>query len=207
MSCIHSGIEKYTLLDSKVIFIDKTCFYHVNNYILDVPKDVQNIWIDESFNEWNEHLHRYGYSFKRTEDKFKATLQIWFVGGETKILPTDEYKYLMNDPGMVGFYVVGKGLLYINDDLDFKDDINLKVVLIHEIGHALGIGHTIISNDYMYPKYQPGNYFTSDTLAAIRKIYAPNTVKNSLLNLTVWEIIGVITVLFLTYKLLTNAFE
>lgn len=45
-------------------------------------------------------------------------------------------------------------------------------VLLHEMGHSLGIGHTDAPNAVMYPYYQRATVLQSDDVASIRQLYA-----------------------------------
>ncbi len=45
-------------------------------------------------------------------------------------------------------------------------------VLLHEIGHSLGIGHTDAPGTVMYPYYQIATHLKSEDIASIRQLYA-----------------------------------
>jgi hypothetical protein len=52
-------------------------------------------------------------------------------------------------------------------------------VLLHEMGHSLGIGHTDAPNAVMYPYYQKASVLQSDDVASIRQLYAEAGVINT----------------------------
>lgn len=50
---------------------------------------------------------------------------------------------------------ITKFVININSNYSFNsipnDPLNLQSILMHELGHGLGLGHSIFSNSFMYP--------------------------------------------------------
>lgn len=205
MTCLHNDINAYTLLGFSLEFKQGICKYWVNNYSEDLEIEKQITLINEAFESWNELLKKHNRRFEPGLTKDESCVQIFFIGGKANLKPIDKYKHIMLDPNLVGFHVPNTGIIYLNDNIDFINVVDLKLSLIHEIGHALGVGHSTVPNEIMHFEYNPENVFTKDTINALRRIYSKNSLGTSLLNLTIWEAIGVITVLVLTYKIITNA--
>jgi matrixin len=104
--------------------------------------------------------------------------------------------YQQGDPGMgdirFGAYALGAGYLGMGDmpppinnysiagDINFNDTANynigttydLQTVAMHEVGHALGLGHSTTPGSVMYPYYSgTKRTLTSDDVAGIQAIY------------------------------------
>ena len=57
---------------------------------------------------------------------------------------------------------------------NLNSDYDLETVLIHEIGHALGMGHSTDSGAAMYPNYQGVHqYVDGDDVAGVQSIWGP----------------------------------
>jgi len=83
------------------------------------------------------------------------------------------------------------GDLHFDDDESWKTgtDIDLYSVALHELGHALGLGHSDVPNAVMYPYYRMATSLTEEDIAAIRMMYGaaedgPATQPPLLLTLT-----------------------
>ncbi len=66
------------------------------------------------------------------------------------------------------------GDLHLDDDESWaiRADVDLYSVVLHEIGHALGLGHSDRPGAVMYPYYARASTLTQDDIDAIRSLYA-----------------------------------
>jgi hypothetical protein len=80
------------------------------------------------------------------------------------------------------------GDMHLNDSDSWHigTNIDLFSVTLHELGHALGLGHSDNPNDVMYPYYKMTSGLAAGDIAAIRTMYAAQgTTSTSPLTLTV----------------------
>lgn len=87
-------------------------------------------------------------------------------------------------PGTEGLFGPGgtiRGDVHINTGFAWVDDpfdsasgspYDLYTVMLHEVGHALGLGHSTVAGSVMFPTYSGGNRtLSSDDIEGIRHIY------------------------------------
>lgn len=74
------------------------------------------------------------------------------------------------------------GDLHLDDDEPWTLDPNQSLpavdvfsVVLHELGHALGLGHSDIPGSVMYPYYRTAAGLTPEDIRAIRELYAART--------------------------------
>ncbi len=66
------------------------------------------------------------------------------------------------------------GDMHFDDDEHWQvgADIDLFAVALHEMGHALGLGHSDKPGSVMYPYYSRAQTLTAEDIAAIQQLYA-----------------------------------
>ena len=52
-------------------------------------------------------------------------------------------------------------------------DLDLYSVALHELGHAIGLGHSDVPGDVMYPYYRTGLKLTANDVGAAQQLYGP----------------------------------
>lgn len=67
------------------------------------------------------------------------------------------------------------GDLHLDADEDWANptSVDLYSVILHELGHALGLGHSGDPNSVMYAFYRPATQLTRDDILSLQQLYAP----------------------------------
>jgi hypothetical protein len=67
--------------------------------------------------------------------------------------------------------IAGDMHLNANENWHAGGDVDIYSVVLHEAGHALGLGHTDSPGDVMYPYYRKGMLLSAHDIAAVQALY------------------------------------
>lgn len=170
--------QSYTTLRKAVQF-DKNgeLFWHINTFTDDVPKQLMVLMLKDIIEEINYHI--FPLRLMSTEHKERAYIQMYFTANNKPDWPQPKQPF-NPDELAVAYYLDGE--LFFNDDYLFMlkaetGSFWIKPIGIHEVLHLLGVGHTDVEPDLMYPTYNPGGVITADTISAIHMLYGEQMEK------------------------------
>lgn len=160
---------------------DGTIYWHIDESKLtrDLPKLKTVIAFEKCFDAWKPHLHP--IKLQSTGDATKAAIVLRFMKNGDPDLPSRFGQHTL----AYAYMPIGQSLGY-HSDIFFNDarkwlemhepgGFSLFKVAVHEVGHSLGIRHSTVSNDIMFPTYAANNdvNITLDTIGAIEELFGP----------------------------------
>ena len=179
--CQHRDGEFSTLGRGKGLRPDGNgiIWWHIHKdlYTDDMPKHKIVLAFEKCFDAWKPHLHP--IKIQSTGDVNKAQVVIRFLKNGDEELPNPFGKHTL----AYAYFPHGNSMglnadMFFNDDREWgemhtAENYNLFKVAVHEVGHALGIYHSKVKEDIMYPQYLPNNNvnITLDTLGAVEELF------------------------------------
>jgi hypothetical protein len=149
--------------------------YSFGSVTADLPTPELKASVSRALAEWSRHVQ---VSFHETPDaRSTRSLNLLFAS----LAHGDPYPF--DGPGRVlahTFYPSPPNSEPLAGDLHFDDaetwgtntSVDLFTVTLHEVGHALGLGHSDKPNAVMYPYYRRASTLTQEDISAIQQLYA-----------------------------------
>lgn len=148
-------------------------------HLVDITTDVSGKEVIQSFEEafkaWSKYF--YPLRFKSTSEIKKSQITIRFANNGDSDLPAAFEEGVL---AYAYFPQTGSpfnGRIYFNDAWNWgkehgRNNISLRLVQIHELGHCFGLGHTKDDpTDIMTASYDPNNSIKNDSALAIEQLY------------------------------------
>jgi predicted Zn-dependent protease len=163
---------RYSLFDSKWDKYDLT--YYINNVSNHLTAELRHAIIQQAFQTWQNASK---LTFTEVSSPSLADIKIsWEVGdhGDGKSFGGGSVAlaHAAPPPPEGGVHA---GEVHFDDDRNWTNssaNFNLLTSAIHEIGHALGVGHSNVSGSIMWPSYTTAQtYLAPDDIQAINAIY------------------------------------
>ena len=181
----------YSVLSEAPVPFDDNAelYWHIHNFGRDMEPFHQVGIFDKAFGDWERNM--FPCRFISTADPKKAKWHIYHANDNIIDLPngdTMDSPYDFNKaPGVLAVqYTFGNhkysGWMVVNDDHQYGlthsgHAFDVYMVIRHEIGHGLHIGHGKIPEGIMFGTYNPNADFIEDTLKAIDHTVGPTIRK------------------------------
>lgn len=172
--------------DPKICILDNTdepLYY-------DKTQTAINIWttlLDEKTHSHNwdiklQVVDRIGMTQCNVSFVFDQERHDWYQNGDDQ---RGKYVPMVRELGVTTCSDVNPEYCQINIHMLYHTDNEVLDTVVHEFGHALGLGHRVgdtnssmvaawLSDDIMFPVKKLHEYVTSDDIDALIKLYGPN---------------------------------
>lgn len=133
-------------------------YFSIANWSYKVPEEKMVKWVEQSFHAWAQ------YSRLRFKRVFDSSADIIIAFGS--YYHGDRYPF--DGPGNIlahAFYpyeenAFGGDVHFDNDEnwlenaTTLNEGVDFRTVLIHELGHSLGLAHSFVYSSLMFPYYK-----------------------------------------------------
>lgn len=185
ITCTH-GMNLATLGNTIITPKNGIISWHLREDKISQDMDKFKIIVEltKAFAKWGEVFHP--IKFESVPNINDAEICLGFYKNGDPDLPAafGEKTLAYNFPPMAGYKHSSD--MFINDGHNFSElhsdgAYRLFCVVVHELGHAFGLGHSQDMKDIMAPTYQPDGevVFTQDTVSTLNKLYQKEKLKLS----------------------------
>lgn len=149
-------------------------YFPLNVYIEDHPKKAI---VERAFKTWETRSDNL-VTFEIKKAKLSSFLHVKFSESNPKVQKKDFANAvgLASTQSPLGFYAKAELTIFLKNPVNGKtlSDNELYEISLHEIGHALGLGHSSNYQDIMYPTTHGQTFLSDNDIATLRKIYLPD---------------------------------
>jgi hypothetical protein len=153
-----------------------TLQYHFGPPTAKLPADQSRAEIERALQEWARHA-RLNFVPGSSATTSRTINLLFAGGGHGDPYPFDglgrtlAHTFYPSPPNSEPL----AGDLHLDDDESWRigADTDLYSVALHELGHALGLGHSDTPGAVMYPFYRRADTLTPEDVSALQQLYAP----------------------------------